>query len=292
MKLFYFTLFDSLGYFAALSPVIVGALASDYVGRLNIALEGLILAGAFTAAALGARFGLAAGYLGAMAAAGILAWLADKFSQKSGADSFVVGLGLNMAFPAFASILSLVIFNTKGVMPLGHLLSGRLLPGVEPGSSFFSVFNLRYSDYASIASMLALAMIMQCTAFGRRAIALGMKEDAVLMAGLQPGSIRSRALLLSGLAGGAAGASLVASVGAWVPNMSAGRGWIALVAVYLGGRQLFGSLLAGFIFAFLLALATRAQSFLALPTDILMAIPYFLTAISMAFGPAFSKKNY
>lgn len=285
MRLFYYTLFDSLGFFAPLAPLIVGALASDYVAKLNIALEGLILAAAFTSAIVASHFGLAAGYISAMLVCAALAWLADMFSQKTGADSFVVGLGLNMAIPAFTSILSFEVFKTKAVVSIEPLLSDRLFPDLAPGETFLSLLNLRYSDYASFALMFILALFLHKTAFGIRAKALGMKKEALLMAGLKPEKIQSQALFLSGLASGAAGATLAASVGAWVPNMSAGRGWIALVAVYLGGRQLYGSIIAGLLFAFLLAIATRAQSFLTLPADVLMAIPYLLTAIVIAFSP-------
>jgi len=79
---------------------------------------------------------------------------------------------------------------------------------------------------------------------------------------------------------------LAASVGAWVPNMSAGRGWIALVAVYLGGKRLGGTFAACALFALLLSLATRAQSLAGAPAELLMALPYFITAAVVVLGAA------
>ncbi|MBN2874272.1 MAG: hypothetical protein JXM71_04180, partial [Spirochaetales bacterium] len=114
-------LFDAFAFMAPLAPAAIGALATEYVGSLNIALEGLILAGAFTYVATGFAFGPVAGVLVALGATALLAFGADLFSRKAQADSFVVGLGVNMMVPALASILSLYLFGTKGVVVLPEI---------------------------------------------------------------------------------------------------------------------------------------------------------------------------
>ena len=90
--------------------------------------------------------------------------------------------------------------------------------------------------------------------------------------------------LVSGLACGASGAALAASLGAYVPNMSAGRGWIALVAIYLGGKGLWGTVVASAFFALLLSAASGAQSLTTAPPELLLALPYFVTAIVVIAG--------
>lgn len=279
-----YALFDTLAFLAPLAPVIVGGLATEYSGRLNIALEGLILAGAFACAAVGSRLGLAAGFASAVAVSGALSYLADLFSRRTGADSFVVGLGVNMAVPAFASILSLAVFGSKGVSVVDAIRSSRVLGGPDDAGLLWPFLGLRGTDYAAFAAALVAAFALARTPFGMRARAAGMSEESLAMAGLDSGRIRGATAALSGLACGVGGAALAASIGAWVPNMSSGRGWIALVAIYLGGKRLGGALAAGAFFALLLSLAGRAQSFLSVPAELLMAAPYFITALGMALG--------
>jgi len=276
--------FDLLAFLAPLAPAAIGGLVTEYVGSLNIALEGLILAGAFSYIAVGSVLGPAGGFVAALAIPALVAYGSDLFSRKARADSFVVGLGVNMLVPAAASIISQAVFGTKGVAVVSGLQSGRVLEGLAglPFLGFLS--GQRATDYLALFVAALIAVSLARTPFGTRARAAGMNRDSLVMAGIDPGWVRGWAYALSGLACGASGAALAASVGAWVPNMSAGRGWIALVAVYLGGKRLGGTFAASALFALLLSLATRAQSLAAAPAELLMALPYFITALVVVFG--------
>ena len=79
--------------------------------------------------------------------------------------------------------------------------------------------------------------------------AAGLAEDVLYYRGINPDFYKYTALLLSGVLCGLSGASLSFSIGAFVPNISAGRGWIALVAVYLGYRRPVGVILSCLLFA-------------------------------------------
>jgi simple sugar transport system permease protein len=283
-------LFDTIAFMAPLAPAALGGLVTEYVGRLNIALEGLILAGAFSYIAVGSALGSTAGFLAAMIVPLIIAYASDLYARKARADSFVVGLGINMLVPALASIISQAIFATKGVAVIEGLQSVRLFPWSRNLSFLEPVLGQRVSDYLAFIVAILISAILSVTVFGARAKAVGMNPDSLQLAGLDAGTIRGRAYAISGLACGVAGASLAASVGAWVPNMSAGRGWIALVAVYLGGKRLGGTLAASALLALLLSLATRAQALSAIPAEILMSAPYFFTAVVVVLG-ALSLRN-
>lgn len=262
----------SLAFMAPLAPAAFGGLATEYVGALNIALEGLILVGAFSYAAAGSIAGPIVGFAAALLSSAIVAAGADLFSRKAKADPFVVGLGVNMLAPAAASILSQAVFGTKGVAVVAGLQSAMALPG------------LRYSDVASFAVAAAIIVAIAATPFGTRSRAAGMNRDSLAMAGVDYGRVRGAAYFVSGLACGATGAALAASVGAWVPNMSAGRGWIALVAVYLGGKRLGGTVAAVAMFSLLLSAAAAAQAVVELPAELLMSIPYFAAALVVIVG--------
>jgi len=283
--------FDMMAFLAPLAPVAIGVLATEYVGSLNIALEGLILAGAFTYIAVGSVLGP---FFGAMAALVFSSWLAfsaDLFARKTRADSFVVGLGINMLVPALASILSQFLFGTKGVAVVAGLQSSRYLSQTADIPVLGLFLGHRISDYLALALTVVIGIMLSMTPFALRTKAAGMNPDSLKMAGLDSGRVRGLAYAISGLACGATGAALAASVGAWVPNMSAGRGWIALVAVYLGGKNLLGTIIATSFFSLLLSLATRAQSIQNAPPELLMALPYFVTALVVVMGAARYRKS-
>ena len=65
------------------------------------------------------------------------------------------------------------------------------------------------------------------------------------------------------------------------PNISSGRGWIALVVIYLGGRTPFGILAASFIFGLAESLSNYAQGFVDIPADFILAFPYLITVTAM-----------
>jgi len=72
-------------------------------------------------------------------------------------------------------------------------------------------------------------------------------------------------------------------LGAFVPNVSAGRGWIALVAIYLGNRNPLGIIIASFIFGFAESISNYMQGTMNIPTDFVLAFPYLATVILMIF---------
>lgn len=279
-------LFGALSALAMLLPATLAGLVTEYVGTLNIALEGLILLGAFTYVAAGAHFGAVAGVVLAVLLASATAWAADAFARRTRADTFVVGLAVNMMVPAVTSMASLYVLGTKGVVAVRAVQSPVVLASLAdvPFSGWMAAHRL--SDYLALLAALTMAVVLGRTPFGLRARALGMNIDAVRMAGLDACRVRSVAYAMSGLAAGIAGVALAASIGAWVPGMSAGRGWIALVAVYLGGKTLVGSMLASVLFAMLLSLATTAQGFSGIPPEVLMALPYFAAVMVVVASAA------
>lgn len=292
---------STVSVLAPLLPVALAGLATEYVGVLNIALEGLILLGGFTFVLVGSQAGAFVGLLAAMIVAAAASWLSDRFAVKAKADPFVVGLGLNLLAPGLVSLVSQARFGTKGVVPVPQLATSRLFVYVDGVSStglpgglqnFIAVLaGHRQSDYLAIFLALLVALVLGTTPFGLRLRATGANPDALRLAGLDPARIRGRAFALSGLACGVSGAVLAAGIGAWVPNLSAGRGWIALVAIYLGGRRLGGTIVATAIFALLMAAAGAGQAIPGAQADLLMALPYLLTACVVVIGSRAGKRS-
>jgi simple sugar transport system permease protein len=99
--------------------------------------------------------------------------------------------------------------------------------------------------------------------------------------GLSPRKYQMIGILISGFTCGLAGAVLTLNLGAYVPNISSGRGWIALVVIYLGGKTPFGILIAAFVFGLAESASNYAQGFSNIPADFILAFPYIITVAAM-----------
>jgi len=119
--------------------------------------------------------------------------------------------------------------------------------------------------------------------------ASGSSPAAIVALGLRPERYRLASILISGAACGLAGASLSLGLSAYVPNIASGRGWIALVAIYLGGRRPAGILAACFVFAVADSFSNLAQGFLDVPADFILALPYVVSLLALVAGTAVKK---
>jgi simple sugar transport system permease protein len=85
---------------------------------------------------------------------------------------------------------------------------------------------------------------------------------------------------------------LALRIGVYLPNISSGRGWIALVIVYLGYRSPIGLGVAALFFGAIEALSVRAQSVLGVPPTVLLALPYVLTVLAFVSYSAFRRMRF
>ncbi|MDR1896528.1 MAG: hypothetical protein LBR10_07050, partial [Prevotellaceae bacterium] len=81
------------------------------------------------------------------------------------------------------------------------------------------------------------------------------------------------------------------NLGVFVPNISAGKGWIALVIIFLGNRKPPGLLAAAFVFGLADAFSNYAQGIFSVPADFILAIPYVFTLLAMIGMSAVTKRR-
>ena len=277
------------GAIAAMTPLLfaaLGGLFTELTGMLNIALEGLIALGAFFGI-IGASVtgNLAAGVAVGMIASMAAALLYGEITLRLKANEFITGLATNLLAAGLTVVLSQQLFNTKGVVPfeLPHLpvitvaLAG--IPVLGP-----AIFGQNVLTQLSWLTAFLSWVLIRRTPFGMRLRATGSNPKAVVALGLKPTRYRLAAILLSGAACGLAGSYLSLNLSAYVPNISSGRGWIALVAIYLGGRKATGILGACFVFALAESYSNYAQGVFRMPSDFILAIPYAATLIALVVG--------
>ncbi len=279
------------GAVAAMTPLLfaaLGGLFTELAGMLNIALEGLITLGAFFGVMAAAATGSTpVGLLAGMASSAVVALVYGLVTLRLKANEFITGLATNLFAAGITVVLSQQIFATKAVVPFeipALAIPGRALSGIPfAGPILFG------QNYLVVLSWLAAILSWVCirrTTFGMRLRATGVNPKAVRALGLDPERYRLAAVLISGAACGLAGSYLSLNLSAYVPNISSGRGWIALVAIYLGGRKPAGILAACFVFALAEAFSNYAQGFLKVPVDFILAIPYLFTLAALIAGAA------
>jgi len=285
------------------APLILAALAglfSERSGIVNIALEGKILSSAFAAAATTSVTGsIMLGLLAAMMTSTLLSLLHGFACITHRGDQIVSGVAINMLAAGLTVTLGRYWFGLGGQTPPlsnDERFTSITLPGADAVADV-PVIGLLYSELISghnILVYLALALVPVCwwiifkTRFGLRLRAAGENPHAVDTAGISVAWLRYRALICAGILTGIAGAYLsTAHSAGFVPNMSAGKGYIALAALIFGKWKpvpvLFGCLLFGFLDAMAIRLQGAKLPFIGeVPVQAIEILPYVLTVLLLA----------
>ncbi len=266
-----------LGTLRTATPLIfagLGGMFSERSGVVNIALEGILLVGAFCAAATAIATGSAAAALFAAALGGmLLAGLHAIVSLWFRVDQIVSGVALNMLAMGSTEFLMWILYGSGSNSPRIELdtpgfLSGRLFVELPP------------LTLLAIVAVPVCAWVLFRTPFGLRLRSVGEHPEAADSLGLPVRRLQVSGVLLSGLLAGLGGAFLSLGAGYFVKNMSAGRGFIALAALIFGKWRPGGVLVATLIFGFAEALQGQLQVSW-LPIRFVQMLPYLLTMVAL-----------
>lgn len=281
------TLAAALRMAAPLILVGLGGLLSLQTGDLNIALEGMMLVGAFFAI-LGSFYFESAlvGVLFAVCSATLYAALFAFFIVNLRSNVFVVGIALNILASGATVFLLRLIFDVRGsfsspqidALPSINLPILAGIPLLGPVLNGHSIF-----VYLSWLFVALFWVIIFKTPLGFYFRAAGEHPEALSTAGISVSRIRWIASLLSGVMCGLGGAHL--SLGYLVlfaENMSAGRGFIALAAVIFGGANPIGMSVTALLFGFAEGLSLRVQN-VGVPSQLTLMLPYLLTLAALIF---------
>ncbi len=273
----------------------IGGLMTELAGMLNIALEGLILIGAFFSVIFAAATGsLFLGILFGILMTVLVAWVFGAITLYLKANVFITGLATNLLAGGLTAVLSFHFFGTKGVLMFNDLpslpsLNVPALHGIPViGDILFGHSILVYLSWLIVA--IAWIAIYK-TPFGFRLRGTGSNPRAMIALGIKPQQYQMAGTLISGFTCGIAGAVLTLNLGAYVPNISSGRGWIALVVIYLGGKTPLGILAAAFVFGLAESLSNYAQGFIDIPADFILAFPYIITVAAMVIMSIFQSRK-
>ncbi len=264
--------FATLRLATPLALAAAGELVAERAGVLNVGIEGMMLAGAFAAFALGGATGSAGLALVAGAAAGIaLAALFAGFVLERGADPIVTGTALNVLALGVTGTGFRLLYPPGVALPSAPAL-GELVPGVN--------------GFIALTALVAVAtaLFLGATRPGLALRAVGEGAEAAHAQGVPVRRVRWLATLWGGACAGLAGSALVLWISSsFVEGMTAGRGFIALALVLFGGYRI-GRVAAG---ALLFGAASALQFFLQargleIPYALLLMTPYVLTLAVLA----------
>ena len=263
----------------------LGGLFSERSGVINIALEGMLLTGAFFAV-LGADLtgSWFLGVLVGMAAGGLLALIHAVFSVSLRADQIVSGTALNFLAFGITTYLYLNRYGAEGTPTDLPAVPDINLPLIEDIPFFGDIFGqVNLLIWVGLALVLITWVVVFRTPSGLRLRSAGENPLAAETAGLSVVRTRYLAVITSGVLAGAGGAYLsIGFVHSFSQNMTVGKGFIALAALIFGRWRPGGALMAALLFGFSTALAQRLPVFSPSAATLFQALPYVLTLVAVA----------
>ncbi|HEY7832980.1 MAG TPA: ABC transporter permease [Ktedonobacterales bacterium] len=277
---------STLQYGTLLLLPALGGVISERSGVVNIAMEGMMLTGAFFAVVADLAWHSALlGTLVAIVAGGLMATIHAVVSIRYKADQIVSGIAINI----IAVGLTVFLLNSiYGQADIGHVDRQNLLPTVAvplldkiPWLGNV-LFNQNIIVYLALIILVVVQIFLFRTRLGLRLRAVGEHPSAADTAGINVYRIRYGAVIMSGLLSGLAGAFL--SIGlsnSFVNNMTEGRGYIALAAMIFGKWTPIGAFIACLIFGLGQAVYDN-NSFISVSPYFLSMLPYILTLVVLA----------
>lgn len=270
----------------------LGGLFSERSGVVNIGLEGMMLMGAFFSIwgadktgqwTLGVLIGLLAG--------GAMGLLHAFFSVTLRADQIVGGTAINFLALGITGYLFIRLYGERGTpseglstVPDTSLAFLYDIPPDRLGGFLGDAFtNTDYMIWAGLAMVVITWIAVFKTPGGLRLRSVGEHPRAADTVGINVYLTRYAAVTLSGVLAGAGGVYLALGfVNSFEPNMTAGRGFIALAALIFGSWRPFGALVACLLFGFSSALASSLQEYSLSVSTLFEALPYLLTLVAVA----------
>lgn len=279
----------------------LGALLSEKAGVINIGLEGMMLSSAFTGVIVSAYaqdwFGVEAGlaigpWLGlilGVTVSVLLSILLAFFHLNLKGDLILSGIALNVLG---SSATVAIMFELTGDRGNTSTLSSLQMPFIQLpefindipifGAFIFGVFdNQSVMTWIALISVGLVTYFMYRTPLGMHLRAVGENPEAAASVGINVKRIQYFALAVSGMFAGLGGIHMgMGYLNLFQRDMTAGRGFIALVTPALGGGTPFGTMAASGIFGFFDALGIRIGS-LEIPSQLPQSVPYFATIMAL-----------
>jgi general nucleoside transport system permease protein len=275
----------------------LGALISDRAGVINIGLEGIMLSAAFTGATVsGFTQNLLFGFLSGLFVGVLVSLLLAFFHLQLKGDLILGGIAINILGSAATVGVAYELFGSQsGTGTLTTLkmpeVNLSFLQSIEP--LYQIIGNQNLMTWIAFLSVAAIWFLMYRMPFGKHLRAVGENPDAAASVGINVKRTRYLALALSGFLAAMGGIHLsMGYIEGFTRDMTAGRGYIALVAPALGNGTPGGTALAAVLFGVFasldvrLASVVKAQLGVDIPSQLPSMIPYMATLVALVIYSA------
>ncbi len=279
----------------AATPLTLGAMAGvlcERVGIINIAIEGMMLAGAFAAIAFASLFSsLWMGLLAGCLVGGLMAALHAVLSVKYKVDQIISGTVINILAAGGTRFLNLRLLEPAGLSTPGTFEAISIpvlseIPIIGP-----ILFENQPTVYIMLILLIAVNYVVFFTPWGLRMRACGEHPRAADTVGVHVNRMRYVSVIVGGLIAGIGGAYFsLGVVGTFEDGMTRGQGFVALAAMIFGNWNPIGAFMAALLFGFANALQVKMQIIQPvlpfinqpIPPQFLQMAPYILTIIVVA----------
>ena len=283
-------LYATLIYMTPLLYASLGSCFSEVSGVINIGIEGMMTAGAFTGTVVAYFTGNPwIGFLCGGLAGAFFGMLHAIATVNLGADQTIAGTAINMLGPGIVIMIAKVMFNSTDTIPLDASMKiPRLFRGVFDTSTVFGRFMdnvfANFANYAATYLVFIAALVVWFvfykTRFGLRLRACGEHPQACETLGIDVLKMRFTCVCISGFLSGLGGAFVTMAISnQFRPISIVGQGFIAIAAVIFGKFRPHGALLGCLLFGFCSGLKVVLGGSSGIDMQLISMIPYVVTII-------------
>ena len=254
-------------------------------GVLNLGLDGMMLMGAFFSFyVVLLTENLLLGLFAAIVVGGLMGLAMGFISVTLHAEQGISGIGIFLFGLGMSELLFQELIGTPRTVsgfPDIHIPVLSDIPII--GEIFFSHHILVYVAFALVP---ILTFVLNRTNFGLMIRAVGQNPEAADATGISVARVRYTTLIIGGILGGVAGASLsIAQINVFQQNLTAGQGFIAVALVYFGGWRPITVMVGALLFSFVNALQLQIGVIgVDIPSEFAVMAPYVITIIALVFA--------
>lgn len=281
MDLILSTLNSAIRLTTPIAYVTLGAVIMEKAGINALAMEGIMLSGAFGAVLGSWIFNSAlAGVIMAILLAVLVAELRGWLCISHQGDQTVSGIGINILVSGATAMLLKVIWGLNGKSESVASLSDWTIPGLNRIPIVGDLFGTQNPlVYLLLLIIPACWYLVNKTGFGLRITVAGEKPEVLSSLGLRVSKYRYCAVLIAGILTGLGGAYLsIGQLSFFSNDMTSGRGYMALAACVFGRWSVLGGIAGALLFGLADAIQMRLQSGVAY-TQFVQMIPYVVTLL-------------
>ncbi|MBO9096683.1 MULTISPECIES: ABC transporter permease [unclassified Rhizobium] len=264
----------------------LGEMITERSGTINLGIDGIMTAGAFSAVVCASIAGWQGGLLGAVITGTLYGSVIALSVVKGGANQIITGIAISLIGSGLTSFL-FQLWQPSGQSMMFVPLAPNItipflsdLPFIGP-----ILFKQNLITYAALVLLMAAIWLMNFTRVGLVLRAVGDGAAASAVRGIDTDRVRMVAIIVGAALMGLGGAAItIGFLGSFNDGLTNGRGYVALAVVIIGRWSPVGAVLGAFLFAFFDSLGLRAQSGMGfLPNEVFSILPYAMTLLVLIF---------